>query len=72
MRKATSPVPDGYTVSFFAHYWDIISDDVYKEIHNFINKSVLYVTINSTNLILNPKMPHQLMSVNIHRLHVAM
>ena len=30
MREGTAPGPNGFTVNFFHHYWDLIKMEVYK------------------------------------------
>lgn len=55
MPPDKAPGPDGMTVFFFIHFWDIVGADVIASVQNFFITSRLLPEINHTNLVLIPK-----------------
>ena len=55
MKEGTSPGPDGFTVNFFHHLWEMIKIDVW----NIVEQSRLFghilPALNATFLTLIPK-----------------
>lgn len=50
-----APGPDGLTARFYQSCWDIIGNDVIKEVTNFFRTSRMSAEINKTNICLIPK-----------------
>ncbi|GKE02236.1 putative RNA-directed DNA polymerase, eukaryota, reverse transcriptase zinc-binding domain protein, partial [Tanacetum coccineum] len=55
MGENKAPGPDGYTAAFFKEAWDIISNDVVKEIKEFFTNRGLLKEVNHTILALISK-----------------
>ncbi|KAK1310890.1 hypothetical protein QJS10_CPA08g00721 [Acorus calamus] len=36
MKGDSSPGPDGFTVGFFQHCWEVVKDDLYQQSRNFL------------------------------------
>lgn len=50
-----APGPDGFSVGFYQSFWDVIGEDIYKDIHNFFETSYLQPRQNETHVRLIPK-----------------
>ncbi|GJT03163.1 putative RNA-directed DNA polymerase, eukaryota, reverse transcriptase zinc-binding domain protein [Tanacetum coccineum] len=55
MDNDKSPCPDGYTVAFFKEAWDIIKQDVIKDVQEFFVNGTLLKELNHTIIALIPK-----------------
>ena len=55
MKKNKAPGPDGFTVDFFIHCWDIIEFDFCEAVKHFFCTSNMHKGINSTLIALLPK-----------------
>ena len=55
MKKNKAPGPDGFTVDFFLHCWDILGTDFCSAIHDFFNTGQMLKGFNSTLISLIPK-----------------
>lgn len=47
--------PDGFSVSFFQHYWELVQHDVCQMVHNFFSRGFIIKELNITNLVLIAK-----------------
>lgn len=47
--------PDGFSAGFYQTFWDVIGDDVYRDIWEFFVSSVMHPRQNETHLRLIPK-----------------
>jgi hypothetical protein len=54
-RKDKSPRPDGWTVEFFEHFFDIVEDSLLHVVQEFCIMSELLHCINSTFIAVIPK-----------------
>ncbi|CAL1382259.1 unnamed protein product [Linum trigynum] len=52
-----SPGPDGFNGFFFRKYWDLIGDELTKEVETFFSTASLQVGWNDTHISLIPKIP---------------
>uniref|UniRef100_M4EYE7 Reverse transcriptase domain-containing protein n=1 Tax=Brassica campestris TaxID=3711 RepID=M4EYE7_BRACM len=50
-----APGPDGFSADFYRTFWDVIGDDVYRDIRGFFETSVLSPRQNETHIRLIPK-----------------
>jgi len=50
-----APGPDGLTARFYKSYWDIVGQDVIKEVKNYFRTSYMKQSMNHTNLCMIPK-----------------
>ena len=55
MEEGKAPSPDGFTVNFFHHFWDIIKQEVWKIIEDSRVSRKILPAFNATFLTLNPK-----------------
>ncbi|GAA0143325.1 hypothetical protein LIER_35720 [Lithospermum erythrorhizon] len=55
MKGNKAPGPDGVSVKFFQHYWEIVGDDLAKMVLNFLNNGILLRKFNFTLITLLPK-----------------
>ncbi|GJR19030.1 putative reverse transcriptase domain, reverse transcriptase zinc-binding domain protein [Tanacetum coccineum] len=55
MGNDKSPGPDGYTVAFFKEDWDIVRNDVIKDVKEFFTNGKLLKELNHTIIALIPK-----------------
>ena len=55
MKKNKAPGPDGFTVNFFIHCWDIIGGDFCEAVLHFFNSGQMHKGVNSTLISLLPK-----------------
>lgn len=55
IKSESAPGPDGMTGLFFQQYWDVVGDQVTKEIHEVFNSGVLPSDWNYTYICLLPK-----------------
>ncbi|CAL1367617.1 unnamed protein product [Linum trigynum] len=55
MNGEKSPGPDGFTVGFYQHNWEILGDDLTAAIMDFFRTGKLLSEVNSTYLALIPK-----------------
>jgi hypothetical protein len=54
-KKDKSLGPDGWTVEFYLHFFDLISDDLWELVENSRLRGTIYRALNSTFLTLIPK-----------------
>lgn len=47
-----APSPDGFPISFFQHYWQLVEQDVYAMVHRFFHRGFILKELNLTNLVL--------------------
>lgn len=50
-----APGPDGFSAIFYHQHWDMVKDDIMKEIRQFFNDDGFEPGLNHTNLCLIPK-----------------
>lgn len=50
-----APGPDGFSVGFYQSFWDVIGEDIYKDIRSFFETSYLQPRQNETHVRLIPK-----------------
>ena len=50
-----APGPDGFSASFYQVFWDVIGDDIYRDIRDFFETSYLNPRHNETHVRLIPK-----------------
>ena len=55
LRRNEVPSPNGFTVEFFTHGWDIIGPDLVDAMPDFFRNSHLLIEVNSTIITLVPK-----------------
>ena len=55
MKKNRAPGPDGFTVDFFIHCWDILGGDFCEAVKHFFCTGDMHKGINSTLIALLPK-----------------
>lgn len=55
MHSDKSPGPEGFSLGFFKHAWDIIKDDFFSAILEFFESGKLLAEINSTFITIIPK-----------------
>ena len=55
MKEDTSPGPDGFTVNFFHHFWEMVKMDVGKIVEDYRITGHIYLALNATFLTLIPK-----------------
>ena len=55
MKEGTSPGPDGFTINFFHHFWEIIKIDVWNIVEQSRLSGCILPTLNATFLTLIPK-----------------
>lgn len=70
MQPDKAPGPDGMTVFFFRHFWDIVGLDVVAMVQEFFLSGNMLLEINSTNLVLilkidNPSMVGQFRPISL-------
>ncbi|CAL9019993.1 unnamed protein product, partial [Prunus brigantina] len=58
MGSLKAPGPDGYHGIFYQQYWDIIHREVQGIVKDFFAESCNPTTLNSTNIVLIPKVPN--------------
>jgi hypothetical protein len=54
-KKDKSPGPDGWTVEFFSHFFDLVGDDLLEMVEESRQRGIIVGSINSTFLSLIPK-----------------
>ncbi|GJT93456.1 RNA-directed DNA polymerase, eukaryota [Tanacetum coccineum] len=52
-----SPGPDGFTFSFYRHFWSLIETDVFEAVMYFFSNGIMPVGCNSNFIALIPKIP---------------
>lgn len=57
MKKYKAPNHDGFTVDFFLSNWNEVGTDVMKAVQYCFNELYMYKPLNSTILVLVPKLP---------------
>lgn len=55
MNPEKAPRPDGMTVLFFKHFWEVVGADVIHTVQDFFENGVMLPKLNSTNIMLIPK-----------------
>lgn len=55
MNPDKAPGPDGMTVFFFRHFWNIVGFDVITMVQDFFRHGHMLSTLNHTNIVLIPK-----------------
>jgi mannosylglycoprotein endo-beta-mannosidase len=55
MQTGKAPGPDGFTVDFFHHCWDLVGSDVWKVVEESRASGVVLPALNATFLTLIPK-----------------
>ena len=55
MVDGTSPGPDGFTIDFFHHCWNLLKDEVLELVEESRKKKWILLALNSTHLALIPK-----------------
>jgi hypothetical protein len=55
-KKDKSPGPDGWTVEFYTHFFDLIKDDLLALVENVRTGGRIAGSLNSTFLALIPKL----------------
>lgn len=55
MEGNKAPGPDGYSVSFFQHYWELIQNEIFDMVANFFHRGYILKELNFTNLVLIAK-----------------
>ena len=55
MKEGTSPGPDGFTVNFFHHFWEMIKIDVWNIVEQSRVSRHILLALNATFLTLIPK-----------------
>lgn len=55
MQKDKSPWPDGWTVEFFQHFFELIGDEIVRVVEDSRRKGFIYEPFNATFLALIPK-----------------
>lgn len=55
MDSSKAPGPDGFTVSFFQSYWDIVGRDIVEAVRSFMYSGRLVRGMNHTHIVLIPK-----------------
>lgn len=55
MQRGTAPGPDGFTIDFFVHFWDLLKLDILQIVETSRTKSDILKAFNATFLTLIPK-----------------
>lgn len=55
INPGKAPGPDGFSSGFYQTFWDVIGDDVYRDVRTFFETSCLHPRQNETHLRLIPK-----------------
>ena len=55
MKEGTSPGPDGFTMNFFHHFWELINRDVWRIVEDSKDSKRNFPSFNATFLTLIPK-----------------
>jgi len=55
MQRGTAPGPDGFTVDFFVHFWDLFKQDILQIVETSRTSGSILKAFNSTFLTLIPK-----------------
>ena len=50
-----APGPDGFSAGFYQAFWDIIGEDIYREVMTFFETGQLHPRYNETHIRLIPK-----------------
>lgn len=50
-----APGPDGFSAGFYQAFWDVVGDDVYRDVRAFFETSYLHPRQNETHIRLIPK-----------------
>jgi hypothetical protein len=58
MKSLAAPGPDGLPAIFYHNYWDIVGQDVTKEVLNILNHNSDPSHLNHTHICLIPKIPN--------------
>lgn len=58
LNSNKAPGPDGYSAHFFKSAWEIVSQDVIEAIKSFFASGKLLREVNSTIIVLVPKVPN--------------
>ncbi|KAM6590718.1 hypothetical protein CsatA_013323 [Cannabis sativa] len=70
MSNHKAPGPDGMSVLFFKHYWESVGEDFCDAVADFFVKGRMHKGVNSTNVVLipkmqNPKRPNQFRPISL-------
>jgi hypothetical protein len=57
MSGEKAPGPDGYTIAFYKHCWDIVKIDVLNSLQEFHEHECFKRSLNATFVVLIPKKP---------------
>ena len=60
MHDLKTPGPDGFPVAFYKSYWLVVREDVIKAVTSFFTDGSITKAINSSLIILIPKVPNPL------------
>ena len=55
MNSDKCPGPDGYNPGFYQHFWNVCSDDIFKDCCEWLNTGHFPSSLNTTNIALIPK-----------------
>lgn len=58
MKPNSSPGPDGFTAGFYIKHWHLLKNDICRAIRGFLEGGGLPPELNSTVLVLIPKIKH--------------
>lgn len=72
MKPNKSPGPDGFTTGFYQKHWSMVKEDVCKAVLEFLNGGEMLEIVNSTVLVLIPKVKIPKSSHNSVQLHSVM
>jgi len=60
MHDLKMPGPDGFPVAFYKSYWPVVREDAIKAVTSFFTDGSITKAINSSPIILIPKVPNPL------------
>lgn len=58
MGALKAPGPDGFPGLFYQKYWELVKEEVSNMVRDFFNGSSNIDSLNQTNIVLVPKIPH--------------